>query len=174
MFLDSDFYRWVQSAIFGDMGVGAKVISLTGGGPTPRRNLVLIHYFPTSPRKADFLSRPGSEGITNDPGQESIDQVYAGALSAGAMALTSAGVGIALDDAALAAGIATNVVGTGFSMLNAAQGFPIRIPAKAFLLKGCLPTFYKPASDFDANSSNISLQEIEFEMEEWEEISLAA
>lgn len=48
-----------------------------------------------------------------------------------------------------------------------------RIPAKAWLMAGCLPTRCKPGSDFDANSSDVSIQELEISIEDVEEISLA-
>lgn len=48
-----------------------------------------------------------------------------------------------------------------------------RIPAKAWILHGCLPIRMKPGSDFDANSSDISLEEIEMSVEAVEEVSLA-
>lgn len=47
-----------------------------------------------------------------------------------------------------------------------------RVPAKAFLLKGCLPVRYKAGSDFAANDSAISVAELDMQLEGFEEISL--
>jgi phage tail-like protein len=49
-----------------------------------------------------------------------------------------------------------------------------RIPGKAWVLHGCVPTRYKVGSDFDASSSAISLQELEIKPEYWEEYAIGA
>lgn len=50
----------------------------------------------------------------------------------------------------------------------------LRVPAKAFLLKGCFPVRYKSGGDFDARSSEISIAELDLAMEYFEEISLTS
>ena len=50
----------------------------------------------------------------------------------------------------------------------------LRVPAKAWLLKGCVPLRYKTGGDFDAKSAEVSIAEIEIAIESIEEISLAA
>lgn len=40
------------------------------------------------------------------------------------------------------------------------QGFA-KVPGKAWILSQCLPTRYKPTSDFDASSGDISISELE-------------
>lgn len=45
----------------------------------------------------------------------------------------------------------------GFATLDLA----LRVPARAFYLSGCIPVRYKAGGDFDAASSEISIQEIE-------------
>jgi phage tail-like protein len=47
-----------------------------------------------------------------------------------------------------------------------------QIPARAWILYGCLPTGYKPGSDFDATASEISMMELTVDPERVEEISL--
>ena len=47
----------------------------------------------------------------------------------------------------------------------------LQIPGKAWMLYGCIPTRYKGASDFDAMSSDVSVQELEIQPEAIEELS---
>lgn len=50
----------------------------------------------------------------------------------------------------------------------------IRIPARGWLLKGCVPVRYRAGSDFDANDASVSLMELELLPEKVEEINLGA
>lgn len=46
------------------------------------------------------------------------------------------------------------------------QAFPpSRIPGRAWVLYDCIPTRYKAGTDFDANSSDVSIQELEVQPE---------
>lgn len=51
--------------------------------------------------------------------------------------------------------------------------FAIRIPAKAYLLKGCIPSRWKSGNDFDAADGSVSVAELDFTCELVEEISLS-
>jgi len=51
--------------------------------------------------------------------------------------------------------------------------FAIRVPAKAYLLKGCIPTKWRAGNSFDAMSAAVSIAELDFSCEMVEEISLA-
>ena len=48
------------------------------------------------------------------------------------------------------------------------------IPGKVFLLEGAHPTGYKPASDFDAGESAVSIGELKLHFHSFEEFSLSA
>lgn len=48
----------------------------------------------------------------------------------------------------------------------------LKVPGKAWLLKDCFPTRYKPTSDLDATSGDISLEEIEIQPRYFEQLSL--
>lgn len=50
--------------------------------------------------------------------------------------------------------------------------FAARIPGRAWLLENCRPLSYKPGSDFDAMSSDVSIQTLELEVEEFTEYNL--
>ena len=69
-------------------------------------------------------------------------------------------------------------IGFGDGAEFAASGGPFsfefvkRVPARGWLLKGCLPANYKAASDFDAMSQDISVASLELEIEEMDEITL--
>lgn len=53
-------------------------------------------------------------------------------------------------------------------------GAVTRIPGRAWMLFECFPTRYKPASDFDATSSDVSIMELELAVDYIEEVSLVA
>jgi len=48
------------------------------------------------------------------------------------------------------------------------------VPAKAWLLEGCIPARCKVASDFDASSGDVSLVELDVEYEDLTEVALMA
>lgn len=50
--------------------------------------------------------------------------------------------------------------------------FALRIPAKAYLLKGCIPARWRSGNDFDATDGSVSIAELDFTCELVEEISL--
>lgn len=50
--------------------------------------------------------------------------------------------------------------------------FSRRIPGKAWMLKECRPQRFKPGSDFDAMSQDVSVAQLELAVEEMEEFSL--
>ena len=50
--------------------------------------------------------------------------------------------------------------------------FTPRMPAKAWILYGCLPARYKSGGDMDASDANISIQELELSVEYLDELSL--
>ena len=161
--LDSDFWRWTQAAIFGDPDLfdilgGVNVFGIPG--PTIRRDLLLIHFFSRGPVGGD---RDDARAVN----------FAIGAGGTAALGLLVAGTSASLGNIAPALGTTALGVG-GFAAVNQlSPGSTFRIPAKAWLLEGCLPTRYKVASDFDALSSAISIQELDIEYERFEEISLA-
>lgn len=48
-----------------------------------------------------------------------------------------------------------------------------KIPGRAWFLYGCLPTRYKSGGDFDANSGEVSVQELEVQPEYVDELTIA-
>lgn len=147
-FYDSDFWRWAIAAITGDPA-GFQIRSLFNtlsiGGPTPRRNLILIQFFARNPLSV-------SAG---------------GALAAVNAGLVTAGLGVR---GAITLAAATAVGASGFGPFE----FTPRLPAKAWILHDCIPTRFKTGSDFDARSGEVSIAEIEFQPEMIEELSLAS
>ena len=147
---DSDFYRWISAAITGDPGEGGLLNIGSLPGPSPRRNLLLIHFFRTQPFEAK-----GANAAAAIAGLTAVTSVGA--------SIDTAGVNLtALGQAAVSTAAFLGTGGVG----------AIRVPAKAWTLVGCLPTRYKPASDFDASSGAISVAELDLECERFEEISL--
>ena len=50
--------------------------------------------------------------------------------------------------------------------------FAARIPGRAWVLKKCRPTRYKPGTDFDGMSQEVSIAELDLAVEEFEEFSV--
>lgn len=149
-FFDSDFWRWTLAAVTGNtenFRIGLLPF-LPIGGPSPRRKLVLVHFFTHSP---------------------------IGGLIQNAVSLLTAGR-VEPDSWA----IHTKNPFTGKKKTRPSRvgigpfEFIERVPAKAWLLHGCIPTRFKSGSDFDAASSEISIAELEIAPEMIEEISLAS
>lgn len=152
-FLDADFYRWTLAALHGDTrGVRFNEgIALEVGGPTPRRTLVLIQFFPRSPfNNPDHTAQAAGLGLT-----------------ALGVAITALG-NIESNPAALFRGAA----GGAASVLGPFEA--PRIPARAWLLQGCLPVRYKPGGDLDATDDSISMMELEIAVEQIEQVSLSS
>jgi hypothetical protein len=70
---------------------------------------------------------------------------------------------------------------TGINLEEATQArnfgpfeFAIRVPARAYLLKGCIPTKWRSGNNFDAMDGSVSIAELDFSCEMVEEISLAS
>jgi phage tail-like protein len=150
---NSDFWRWSHAALTGDTSAS---FGLSLGGPTPRRQLVLIQFLSRIPFISTGLTSPDSK---------------AGAIAAG-LAATGVAAQAGVGNAALAAGLAAGSIGMG-ALLGGAD-FALRAPAKAWILYGCIPTRYEAASDFDASSGAVSMQELEIAVEYLEEFSLGA
>lgn len=153
---DSDFYRWAMAAVFGDTGGRPNsLFRFEVGGPTYRRTLLLIQFLAHTPGP----TREFAEGL---------------AFTAFAAGLAAAAVASA---PSITGGIRTAAV-VGVPVLNALEGgafeFKARIPAKAWVLTGCIPSQWKAGGDFDAKSAEISIAELEITPESVEEVALAA
>lgn len=159
---DADFYDWIITTIHGnkdfeDGGTLGKVANILtqGGRVSPRRSLLVVQFANIN---------IGNLDISDDPLMATAAAVDTAVLATitGAAFGATAGVGAALGAGAL--------LGVGIGPFK----FATRIPARAWLLRDCLPTRYKAASDFDASVGAISLQELEVQPESIEEFSLGA
>lgn len=152
-FFDSDFWNWTMAALTGDTATQAFNFKsgVTGGGlgslggPTPRRDLLLVHFFRNFPLPLGPV--PTDEARV------------AASVTAGAATAGLAGAFGGAQTALFAAGVFVDAVP--------------KLPARAWLLGGCIPVRYKPGSDFDSSSGQISMMELEVAIESMEEISLA-
>lgn len=156
---ESDFANWAKAALFGDTSQFSSVIpALNVGGPTYRRTLMLIHFFQRT------TSNPPKGGDGNGP---------SGAGDAERAALLGVGVGASDALAGLALGGLLFGLTRGLNgLLGTPFEFAARIPARAYILYGCIPSRYKAGSDFDATSGDMSIQELELQVEMMEQISL--
>ena len=149
---DSDFYDWITHAIYGSKvsssggSLSHAITSALGrktGLETWRRRLLIVQFTNISLSLGSAPSLAASAGIA--------------AVLAGVGASFGGGVGI------------------GASIGLGAMGpfeFSPKLPARGWLLHGCVPINYRAASDFDARSGNISLMELEVQPEYVEEWSL--
>ncbi len=174
--LDSDFWRWTQATIFGDPDLFRSGL---GGvpGPSVRRNIMLIHFFSRGPIGGAQPKASTKDGVTrfSDPNFDAAKAANVALGAAGLVGLGAIGLGLTGEAVLGPAGQQVLLATGGFTATNAlSPGSAVRIPAKAWLLFGALPTRYKVASDFDASSSAVSLAELEIEYERFEEISLAS
>jgi phage tail-like protein len=151
---NADFWRWITACLKGSVYSGnlvsymadlAKAAAWAGNLPVSgkRRNLALIQL--------SGLSASGLIAATKQG--DFIDRAKATA------AMPAAGISAGLD--ALES-LTQGYVDFGISS----------IPARVWMLFDALPTRYKPGSDFDASSSDISVQELEVTFERFEEFSL--
>lgn len=147
-FFDSDFWNWMMAALTGDTSTPAinfRSGSKSIGGPSPRRDLLLVHFFRNFPLPLGPVPTEAARIASS---------VAAGAATAGL--------------AGAFGGAQTALFATGAFV----DGVP-KLPARAWLMGGCIPVRYKPGSDFDASSGQISLAELEFAIESLEEVSLS-
>jgi hypothetical protein len=167
---DSDFYKWTMAALTGDTGgssegglLGSALSSSVAiGGATPRRDLLLIQFLSRSPLPSPAIEIASVAGTLGIQGA--------------ATAITSAtgGIGGALASVGTVgtAALLTATVAAGGTL--GPVEFAPRLPAKAWILYGCLPTRYKAGGDFDASSGAVSIQELEVAVEHWDELSLGS
>lgn len=166
-FYDSDFWRWINAAIHGNTGsISPNQIGI--GGVTYRRSLMLIHFFRNVPAAL------GTDQYGN------VDTTSTATVASVAALATVGGAAISVGAGLLSDSVTTGVIsGAQLASMEVWGGLQphsmgIKVPARAFLLKNCIPIRYKTGGDFDANSGEISIQELEVAVELIEEIALAA
>jgi hypothetical protein len=167
---DNDFYKWIMSTLTGDTGGRGSRNAMAIGGVTPRRTLLLVNFLAHSP----IPPEGGAAAIAASAGllalQGTVTGMVGGAQSLGSASFLSG----ALAGLGAAAGNAVGAGQTGRGGVFGPMEFAPRIPAKAWVLYDCIPTRYKTGSDFDAMSSDVSLQELDIAVEYWDELSLGS
>jgi len=174
LFYDSDFYRWIKTAVSGDtedfqskqyglsLTIGGGALSEGIGENVGTAALALASV-------GGLFGFPRIGGVTYRRDLLLV-QTFAhyGLGNAGlGFGILLAGLfgGPTLTGAATALGAALDFGGLGAKV--------DRLPARAWKLKSCIPTRYKVASDFDAMSSEVSIMELDIEVEQFTEVSLA-
>lgn len=153
---DSDFYDWITHAIYGSKvssSGGSLSHAVTGalvgnktGDSSWRRKLVIIQFTSIS------LNPKGGTDATTAALLVGITAFYSSIFAAGG------------DGFGIGATVALGAMGP--------FEFSPKLPARGWVLHGCLPVDYKAASDFDANSGAVSLMDLEVQPEYIEEWSL--
>ena len=155
---DADFYDWIVFAIHGDKGFEA-------GGTLGKIQSLLSAVQPQSFRRTILVVQFNAINLSKLAGGVSSDPLIQTGVAAGGAIL-----------GALLGGASGVQQGLVFStMLAAGIGpfqFAARLPARAWVLHNCIPINYRAASDFDASSGQVSLQELEVQPEYIEELSL--
>ena len=168
---DSDFYDWVNVAIYGTQpeteGIVGKISGAISGiankllgasASRVRRNIMILQYTsinnPTIAAAVFF-------GLAASAGSVGVAAGLAGAGAAngavhGALHIGTDGVGGAI---------------SGSVSSSAAPFFGGRIPARAWMLHNCIPISYTAASDFDAKSGEVSLVGLDVQPEYIEEFN---
>lgn len=170
-YADSDFWRWLLVALSGDIAQKFNIpntpLSVSVGGSTPRRSLMLVQYFAHSPINLGQLTTRGfTSGAQNAQGALVLAE-NAGLAALGAAASGAGGIDIAT---AMFQQVVFGAIGNAFGSFE----FFARIPAKCWMLYNCLPTRYKVGTDFDAMSSAVSVAQLELAPEMIEEIAIGA
>lgn len=152
-FWDSDFYKWSMAALTGNTsGVNVGGVQVGGvGGVTPRRNLMLVHFFARYPGD---LAAGIAGGLITAGAIQSV-----GAVSGGNGVNTAVG----------AARVAAQAAAASFGPADVAA----HVPARAWMLYDCIPTRFKSGGDFDAKNGDVSIAELDIQPEMIEEISLS-
>lgn len=147
--IESDFYKWILTALQGDTGSGASI-----GGATPRRDLLLVHFMSRSPFGSTGTALANAVGLTAVTG----------------VAASLAGGGVGLSTALNVGGAAAVGALGGIGPVE----FAARVPAKAWMLYNCVPSRYKAGSDLDAAAGDVSINQLDIEVEYFDEIGLMA
>jgi hypothetical protein len=159
---DDNFYRWMLAALTGNTGGRGARHALAIGGATPRRDLLLVHFLSRSP-----IPEPSANAAAAGVGllalQGTATALVGNPASFGSLAAVRGST-------ALASSLGASALGAPLGPFEVAP----RLPAKAWVLYGCVPSRYKAAGDFDATDSAISIQELEIAVESWDELSLGS
>jgi len=143
---NSDFWRWIVSCQQGNKNTAATALEFIKGAfyPSAKRRNIMILH----------LSGMSFDAVKDALRSGGTDAIRGGLYSP-AGAITRA-----LEEVSSTAGMAD----IGLKS----------IPAKAYILRGCLPVRYKVGSDFDATASDVSLEELEITYHHFEEFAFKA
>lgn len=135
---NSDFWRWILGGLSGyndseGASIGIPVLGEMPLSPGRRRNLLLIQSSGISFKGLLAAIRNGS-----------VREKILGATLMPAAAVTAA------------ASATASLLSSGEADLNL-----LGVPGRSYMLFDCLPVRYKAAGDFDANSSLVSVEELE-------------
>lgn len=157
---DSDFYAWVTAARTGRTGSRSLRGARVGGvGVTPRRTLVLVHFFSHFPGDGPLAQALGVAALGGLASYAAASSGFGrvGLASGGGVAAVGGGGGVA---ASLGLQVNTGTIST------------FAIPARAWVLKGCIPVSYKAGSDFEGSNAEVSMMELELAVHDFEEVTL--
>jgi hypothetical protein len=150
---DSDFYDWITYAIYGSKlsssggSLSHAILPSLGnksGNDSWRRRLIIVQFTGISISPPDSLL--GGAALASGI-----------AALAGLSALVGGGVGV---------GATVGIGGLGPFAISP------KLPARGWVLHGCVPVSYRAASDFTAQSGQVSVMNLEVQPEYVEEWSL--
>lgn len=158
---NSDFWRWITGCLMGEGKFDGNVLDFLKktaklkAPPIPgkRRNLMLMH-----------LTGISLGGLTAAMKEASgvINKIKGGLLMATGGAV--AGLDVAGRAGDMIGHSTEGLIDIGISS----------VPGKVYMLLDALPVRYKPGSDFEADSSDVSIEELDIQFHRFEEFSLMA
>lgn len=165
-FHDLDFYAWMINALAGEnlvttlsSAVAGKVFNRTASFQ-PRRSLLLLHFFAHNPI-----------GTLTGAAVGAVASLFGGDFNSIA-SQGFPGLGSIPGATQLFADASPYLPSLG--PVDAISNVSRLVPARAFMLHGCLPVRYKTGSDFDASSGAVSIMELELAVEQMEQVVLSA
>jgi phage tail-like protein len=163
---DSDFYDWIITAVYGRSVYRRKLMLVQLFNPPPTFDVGALGTInPT----VSWVQLVG--GLVTTTAESEVAGGAAKALSSAAAAAAvastfAAGLGAQAASNAINSGLNSTVLGLTPADILAA------VTARVWVLHDCVPASYKSTSDFDANSADIGLQELEIRMERFEEFTM--
>lgn len=162
---DSDFYDWIRLALYGEeeWSLSSKATGWAAGklgvsaDSSPRKNILVVQF--TTWNLAGGGNTERKRSPNNTVGASSSFSLADASVILTALGATGYG-------AAAAAAVGAGALGVGPFQ------FAMRVPARAWVLRDCIPVRYRAGSDFDASSGQVSIQELEVQPEYIEEFSL--
>lgn len=161
-FADSDFWQWTMEALSGGLHQYTASVRLTY-----RRDLLLVHFFARNPMGLQDPAAAYNLEVMLKTAEESAVYSIGNVLAARGIVNPLTGNNNSIAETVSTALSPKIVPAIG------PFGFALRVPARAYLLRHCIPVRHKAGSDYNAADASVSIAELDFACEAIEEVSLS-